>query len=101
MLGIISKTKVIVSRHKKKQYITKPRNREWVSLIECILLKLSCRRPRLWFIFKGKQHQKQWYTAYEEAYIALSNKGWTDNKLRYKWIAQYYKPQTWPNDESE
>jgi hypothetical protein len=28
MLGIISKIKVIVLRHEKKQYMTKPRNRE-------------------------------------------------------------------------
>jgi hypothetical protein len=56
MLGLIGKTGVIVSKHEKKQYITEPRNREWVSLIGCIPLKPGCRRPRPWFIFKGKQH---------------------------------------------
>jgi hypothetical protein len=75
MLGVIGKTKVIVSKHEKKQYMTEPGNREWVLLIECIPLKPSCRRPRPGFIFKGKQHQKQWYTAYNKAHIALSNKG--------------------------
>jgi hypothetical protein len=59
MLGIISKVKVIISKHEKKQYITEPGNCEWVLMIECILLKAGCRlRPCLWFIFKGKQYIK-------------------------------------------
>jgi hypothetical protein len=101
MLGIISKTKVIVSRHEKKQYMTEPGNREWVSLIECIPLKPSCQRPRPWFIFKGKQHQKQWFSAYKDAHIALSDKGWTDNELGYEWISRCYEPQTRPDNENE
>jgi hypothetical protein len=60
MLGIIGKVKVIISRHEKKQYITEPGNRQWVTPIECIPLKPSSRQPhpRLCFVFKGKQHIK-------------------------------------------
>jgi hypothetical protein len=69
--GTIGKTKVIISMHKKKQYITGPGNCEWVSLIESIPL-VPCRRClQPWIIFKGKQHMKQWSTTYLEAHIAF------------------------------
>ena len=54
MMGVIGKCKVIVSQHKRKQYITQCGSREWVSLIECISTTSRLLPP--WFIFKGKQH---------------------------------------------
>ena len=94
MLRVISKVKVIVSKHEKKQYITKLGNHEQASLIKCIPLKPGRRRPCPWFIFKGKQHQKQQWAAYDKAYIALSHKGQTDNELRYKQLVRCFEPQT-------
>jgi hypothetical protein len=54
MMGFIGKVKVIISKYEKKVYMVQPRNREWVSLIECI--SLDGRRTRPWVIFKAKQH---------------------------------------------
>jgi hypothetical protein len=103
MLGIIGKVKVIISRHEKKQYMTEPGNREWATLIKCILLKSGpCRpRPRPWIIFKGKQHMKQWFDAYDEAHISLSTKGWTDNTIGYEWFERCFEPQTRPDDKTK
>lgn len=74
-----------------------------MSLIECIPLKASSQRPRPrpWFIFKGKQHIKQWFDAYNEAHISLSSKGWTDNNIRYKWFERCFEPETRPDDKNE
>ena len=53
MQGVIAKYKVMVSKYdKKKAYMTQYGNREWVSLIECILM--DGRYLPLWIIFKGK-----------------------------------------------
>jgi hypothetical protein len=54
MRGFISKVKVIISKYKKKVYMTQPGDREWVSLIKCI--SLDGRRTQPWVIFKAKQH---------------------------------------------
>ena len=99
--GIIGKMKVIILKHKKKQYMTEPGNCEWVTLIESISLIPCRRRLQPWIIFKGKQHIKQQSTIYLEAHIALSDKGWTDNKLGYKQLERCFKPQTRPNNPDE
>jgi hypothetical protein len=58
MMGLIHKTKVIVSiLEARKGAIkgrTQPRNQEFVTLIECI--SLSRRHLSPWVTFKGKQH---------------------------------------------
>ena len=51
MQGVVGKVKVIISRHEKRQYITQPGNREWVSLIEAVLVGGKLIRP--FIIFKA------------------------------------------------
>jgi hypothetical protein len=60
--------------------MTQPGNQEWATLIECISQRGQQTRP--WFIFKGKQHNRSWFTALLDAYIAMSNNGWTNNEIR-------------------
>jgi hypothetical protein len=44
---------------------------------------------------------KQWFDAYNKAYISLLSKGWTDNNIRYEWFEQCFEPQTRPDDKNE
>ena len=37
MKGILDNIKVIISRNNKEVFIIQPGNRDWVSIIECIL----------------------------------------------------------------
>jgi len=99
MMGFIGKVKVIISKHDKKIYMTQPGNREWASLIECI--SLDGRKTNPWMIFKAKQHQRAWFSALPGVYIALSDSGWTDNDIGFKWIKQCFEPETRPDDNSE
>jgi hypothetical protein len=80
MIGYIGKVKVIILKHDKKIYMTQPRSREWVTLIECI--SLVGQRTRPWIVFKGKQHNRAWFTALPNAHIAMSDNGWTNNEIR-------------------
>jgi hypothetical protein len=50
-LGVCTNTRVLSSSQKKKAYIRSPENREWVSIIECVLA--AGRKLRCAVIFKG------------------------------------------------
>ena len=56
IIGVIAKTRVIMSCHEKRSFITQYCNREWVSLIECV--SLDGQKLRLWVIFQGKKQKK-------------------------------------------
>ena len=92
MMGYIGKVRVIVSKHDKKIYMTQPGNREWATLIECI--SQAGQRTRPWFCFKGKQHNRAWFTALPDAHIAMSDNGWTDNEIGLEWLKQCFEPET-------
>jgi hypothetical protein len=49
---VIRITKVIISRSKRKKYMTQYRNRKWVSLIKCVNIIRAVLDP--FVIFKGK-----------------------------------------------
>jgi len=99
MMGYIGKVKVIVSKYDKKIYMTQPGNREWATLIECILQ--DRRRTRPWVVLKGKQHQSAWFKALPSAYIAMSYNGWTDNELGLEWLKQCFELETRCDDLDE
>ena len=74
MQGVIAKYKVMVSKYdKKKAYMTQCRNREWVSLIECVSMDGRSLPP--WIIFKGKLIQKAWKEALKSGEITISENG--------------------------
>jgi hypothetical protein len=83
LIGLIHKTKVIVSiLEARKSYLKsriQPSNREFVTLIECI--STSGRLLSPWVTFKGKQQNAAWMEIMKEGHIALSDNGWTDNEL--------------------
>ncbi len=45
MQGVITKLKVVISKHEKKKHMTYYGNREWVSLIECVSMDGRKLRP--------------------------------------------------------
>ncbi len=91
MQGVLSKMKVI-SRHEKKQYMTQCGNREWVSVIECV--SLNGRLFPSWVIFKAKQRHTSWHDAMPDGFIALSEKGWTENELGLIWFENCFENVT-------
>ena len=99
MMGVIGKLRVVVSRHEQKPYMTQCGNREWVSLIECV--SLHGRLLPSWVIFKGKVHQKAWYTNFTDGHIALSENGWTDNELGLEWLKECFHPETEKTQKGE
>jgi hypothetical protein len=99
MMGVIGKLRVVVSRHEQKPYMTPCGNLEWVSLIEYVFL--HGRLLPSWVIFKGKMHQKAWYTHFTDGHIALSENGWTDNELGLKWLKECFHPETEKTQKGE
>lgn len=59
-MGVGDKTKVLISRSEAEVFTTEAGNREWVSLIECILGNRYRLPP--YIIFEGKQIQRAWIT---------------------------------------
>jgi hypothetical protein len=50
-LGIYRSTGVLAKSFKKKAYIKSPENREWVSIIKCVLA--TGKKVRYLVVFKG------------------------------------------------
>lgn len=91
MQGVVGKVKVMISRHEKRQYMTQPGNREWVSTIEAISGRGKLLRP--FIIFKAVYHQIAWTHAFPEATIACTLNGWTDNEIGLAWL-QHFAEET-------
>jgi 4-hydroxybenzoate polyprenyltransferase len=98
MMGAAEKTRVIISKHEKKQYMTASGSREWVSFLECISATGKALSP--WIIFKGKMHKASWMKALKSGHIALSDNGWTDNELGLAWLKDCFHPETLRYDDS-
>src|SRR5450432_3992596 len=94
-MGVISTTKVVTSVERSNRPVAiQPGNREWVTAIDCISTAGWALPPVI--IFEGKVHQSTWYT---EALpldwtIAVSENGWTDNKLGLVWLQNVFEKHT-------
>jgi hypothetical protein len=89
-LGVIGMTKVIVSRSKRKKYMTQCGNREWVSLIECVNIAGAVLDP--FVIFKGKVQMRDWWDHFSSGHIAVSANRWTTNELCLEWLKKCFDP---------
>ena len=69
-------------------------NREITTIIECVSGSNKAIDPLI--IFKGKQHQRSWYTdgPKEGAFFAVSENGWTNTNLALYWIQHVFDRQT-------
>jgi len=107
-MGVIATAKVITQRRPRgsqsgsqrsrarsgRPKATQPGNRNWVTVIEGIsasgwLLPAT-------IIFEGKVHQSSWYRTGipHDWVIGLSENGWTDKVLSYKWLTEVFDKHT-------
>ena len=91
-MGVISTSKVITTSDRKGRPRTKqPGNRKWVTAIEAVNTKGWAIPP--FVIFDGKLHQTTWYQTGIPATwrIAVSENGWTNDKLGLEWIQHFHE----------
>jgi hypothetical protein len=93
MMGKITTQLVVTgSERRGRPKSIQPGNREWVTLIQAINATGWTIPPFL--IFAGKYHLSAWYE--EESIprdwaIAVSDNGWTTNKLGVEWLKHFIK----------
>ena len=94
MMGVISTAKVVTSAERAgRPFFTQPGNREWVTVIECITSQGWVTPPIV--IFEGKINQMNWYTDIPNDWmIAVSDNGWTNNKLGLIWLKDIFEKHT-------
>jgi hypothetical protein len=91
-MGVISTSKVITTSDRKGRLRTRqPGNRKWVTAIEAVNAKGWAIPP--FIIFDGKLHQMTWYQTGVPATwrIAVSDNGWTNDKLGLEWIQHFHE----------
>jgi hypothetical protein len=91
-MGVISTSKVITTSDRKGRPRTKqPGNRKWVTAIEAVNARGWAIPP--FIIFDGKLHQTTWYhTGIPSTWrIAVSDNGWTNDKLGLEWIQHFHE----------
>ena len=95
-MGFFSMLYVICPKHERDIAIAEAQNREWTTLIKCVLL--VCFLLLLWCIFKGKQHMKTWYKVFKKlniyGHIAVSKNSLTDNEIGFAWFQECFEPET-------
>jgi hypothetical protein len=91
-MGVISTSKVITTSDRKGRPRTRQLgNRQWVTAIEAVNAKGWAIPP--FIIFEGKLHQMTWYqTGIPETWrVAVSDSGWTNDKLGLEWIQHFHE----------
>ena len=95
-MGLIGTTCVVTSSDRRGRPVTlQPGDREWVTSIECVNSSGWALPPML--IFAGKVHISTWYQNTEiprDWMIALSDNGWTNDKLGLEWVQTVFDPIT-------
>ena len=93
-MGVIAIAKVVTETLTHHTIHIQPRNREWITAVKYI----SATGWALLFIliFAGKVHIFIWYlTNLPFGWtIALSENGWTNDKLGYYWLTEIFDPYT-------
>lgn len=93
-LGVCANQTIIGTASTKRSYVSRPENREWVSVIECISATGKAIVPLV--IFKGKSVQHQWFIPDKTpkwTYTASDN-AYTSNDIGLQWLRDMYIPQT-------
>ena len=91
-MGVIATAKVVTGTLTHRTVHIQPRNREWITAVECISAA-GWALPSI-LIFAGKVHISTWYTTDlpSRQTIALSENGWTNDKLRYYQLTEIFNP---------
>jgi hypothetical protein len=93
MMGQIT-TQVVVtaSERRGRPKLVQPGNREWATLIQGINAKGWAIPP--FIILKARRHLSSWYELGDiphEWIIAISENGWTNNKLGLEWLKHFHE----------
>jgi hypothetical protein len=95
MMGQATRVKVICKREKKHIRKTQDGKREMITVIETISAGGNVLPPMI--IYKGKAHYKGWSALVEagdQAFFAISEKGWTSRSLGLDYLTQNFEPNT-------
>ncbi len=95
-MGVIKSRPVVINVKNKRRFRMEPGNRDWVTVIECISPSGVSLAP--FVVFRGAAHMDTWYQAGVPIgwRFSVSDKGWTDNDLGYRWLIQHFDPLTRP-----
>ena len=94
-MGVIATTKVVTQKKTKgRPKVKQPGNRNFVTVIEGINATGWALPPTI--IFEGKVHQSSWYRTGipSDWTIGLSENGWTNDDLGYKWLTEVFEKHT-------
>jgi len=102
LLGICRTMKRIISinqlRTKKLLGANQDGSREFISLLACICADGTTLPPGLIYQGKSGDLQDVWLEDFdssrEEAYFAVSTKGWTNEELGMSWLTKIFDPRT-------
>jgi hypothetical protein len=93
MIGIISTGAVVTgSEHRGRPKSIQQGNREWTTVIQGVNATGWAIPP--FIIFQGKHHLSAWYKEEDlpqDWVIAVSENGWTTNKLGLEWLKHFDK----------
>ncbi|KAM5528615.1 transposase [Fusarium oxysporum f. sp. phaseoli] len=91
MMGVIEPGIVVTSSHRQgRPKQVQPGNREWITVIEGISAEGQSIPP--FIIGADKDHLANWYQECDlpgDWVIALSENGWTNNKLGLEWLKHF------------
>lgn len=94
-IGVIAATKVVTqAKRKGRPKAIQPGNRNFVTVIEGINATGWALPATI--IFEGKVHQSTWYRTGipPDWTIGLSENGWTNDDLGYKWLTEVFEKHT-------
>ncbi len=103
-MGVIATTKVVTQMGRSKKTgarikpgrpkVVQPGDRNWVTVIEGINATGWALPSTI--IFEGKVHQSPWYRTDipSDWIIGLSDKGWTNDELGYRWLTEVFDKHT-------
>jgi len=94
VVGYSKRTRALTRQGRKNPRVKQDGNREFITAVEAAAADGYVFPSFL--IGKGKKHHIGWYQNVnaedEEAFFAVSPKGWTDDELALWWLVNVYDP---------
>lgn len=93
-LGPCANQTILGNASTKRSYVSRPEDREWVSVIECISAEGIAIQPLV--IFKGQHVQNQWFIPGQtpDWRYTTSPSAYTSNDIGLQWLRDIFIPQT-------
>jgi hypothetical protein len=96
-ISLIQPGKIVTAVDDVHAFEVMPGNRDWVSIIECILMEGSLLDPMV--IFKGIQPIDDLPNDLPSWQYAFSYNGWSNKQLALSWLTKVFIPNTKPSTE--